>query len=324
MPWGLDARNRLAALSAPALTGGFAYDALGRRIRRVLGGEAREYQYDGVDIIHERFNGVEVGYLRGLGLDEPFVRADSEYILQDVLGSVIALTDTTGLAVTTYTYEPFGRATVQGASSSNSFQYAGRESEAGTLYYYRARYHHPVLARFLSEDPLGLLQAVHLYAYASNNPITFLDLLGLITWPGRGGVTSPFGERGGRFPGFHNGADIGNPNGGPVAASEDGRVIPVRQDGPGGNQVGILHAGGRVTIYSHTNPLVKPGDLVKEGQPIGCTDASGRSEGNHVHFISYPKGLQHPPADPVKDYLPPENNYPKNLFSSSVCSGGGR
>src|SRR5437762_5261259 len=43
-------------------------------------------------------------------------------------------------------------------------------------YYYRARYYHPGLARFISEDPLG---GIEVYIYSRNNPLGFGDPRGL-------------------------------------------------------------------------------------------------------------------------------------------------
>ncbi|MGH7966667.1 MAG: RHS repeat-associated core domain-containing protein, partial [Candidatus Binatia bacterium] len=88
-------------------------------------------------------------------------------------------------------YAPFGRTTVTGAASSNSQQFTGRENDGLTgLYYYRARYYHPVLQRFLSEDPIGFAGGdVNLYAYVGNNPISFVDPLGLeISFDARGNL----------------------------------------------------------------------------------------------------------------------------------------
>lgn len=43
-----------------------------------------------------------------------------------------------------------------------------------------ARYYHPTLQRFISEDPIGFAGGdVNLYAYVFNAPLTFLDPLGL-------------------------------------------------------------------------------------------------------------------------------------------------
>jgi uncharacterized protein RhaS with RHS repeats len=44
--------------------------------------------------------------------------------------------------------------------------------------YYRARYYHPGLQRFLSEDPIGFAGGFHLYAYVENNPLLYTDPLG--------------------------------------------------------------------------------------------------------------------------------------------------
>jgi len=47
--------------------------------------------------------------------------------------------------------------------------------------YYRARYYHPGLQRFVSEDPLNVLMSgdVNLYSYVRENPLSFVDPLGL-------------------------------------------------------------------------------------------------------------------------------------------------
>ncbi len=75
----------------------------------------------------------------------------------DALGSIVALTDDLGNVKTHYNYSPFGETEIIGESSNNPFQYTGRENDGTGLYYYRARYYSPVLKRFISEDPIGLL-----------------------------------------------------------------------------------------------------------------------------------------------------------------------
>jgi len=70
---------------------------------------------------------------------------------------------------------------VTGTTSSNALQYTGRENDGATgLYYYRARYYHPGLQRFISEDPLGNdTGEVNFYVYVGNDPINYVDPLGL-------------------------------------------------------------------------------------------------------------------------------------------------
>jgi RHS repeat-associated protein len=60
--------------------------------------------------------------------------------------------------------------------------------------YYRARYYHPGLQRFISEDPIGLAAAdPNLYAYVRNAPLRYRDPMG---WWGVGGVVGGNAELG--------------------------------------------------------------------------------------------------------------------------------
>jgi RHS repeat-associated protein len=188
-----DARNRLVGISGfgaqcSSLSAAFKYDALGRRIQKTTThtGTVTDtmYLYDGLDIVQEIENGVvTANYIRTLNIDEPLARIKTDgtvrYYQTDALGSVIALTDETGVVRTTYSYDPFGNVTVSGEMSDNPFQYTGRENDGTGLYYYRARYYSPELQRFISEDPIGLLGGINLYAYVRNRPTRYIDQMGL-------------------------------------------------------------------------------------------------------------------------------------------------
>ena len=51
--------------------------------------------------------------------------------------------------------------------------------------FYRARYYHPELQRFVSEDPIGFAAGdANLYAYVRNDPANFTDATGLVRWSG--------------------------------------------------------------------------------------------------------------------------------------------
>lgn len=77
-------------------------------------------------------------------------------------------------------HNPFGTTAVTGAATTNAFDYTGRETDGTGLKYYRARYYHPGLQRFISEDPIGLHGGdLNLYAYVQNRPTMFNDPLGL-------------------------------------------------------------------------------------------------------------------------------------------------
>jgi RHS repeat-associated protein len=203
-----DARNRLAGISGfnsdcSPLTASFRYDALGRRIEKTINAKTIQYLYDGLDIIQEIKNGiVYANYIRTLNIDEPLARIKSDgtvrYYQQDGLGSVVALTDETGVIKTQYVYDPFGNVTVSGEPSDNPFQYTGRENDGTGLYYYRARYYNPELQRFISEDPIGLLGGINKFVYVGNNAINSKDPFGLwefcIPWFSSYGSWEDIGE----------------------------------------------------------------------------------------------------------------------------------
>jgi len=116
--------------------------------------------------------------LTGLGLDEFFTRDDGSGprgFLGDALGSTLALVDASGLVQATYTYDPFGTTSITGSPGANALSYTGREDDGTGLKYYRARYYHPGLQRFISEDPIGFRAGdPNLYAYARNNPAMYI------------------------------------------------------------------------------------------------------------------------------------------------------
>src|SRR5262249_10853142 len=96
-----------------------------------------------------------------------------------------------------------------GQASTNWYQFTGRENDGTGLYYYRARYYHPTLSRFVSEDPLGFAGGdVDLYAYARNNPVGFRDPTGTFS-----PITILGGAAGGALTGAAAGALVGGVSG---------------------------------------------------------------------------------------------------------------
>ncbi len=185
-----DARNRLIGIdgfdeNCNHLSASFKYDALGRRIEKTINGETIQYLYDGLDIVQEIKDGmVYANYIRTLNIDEPLARIKANgtirYYHADALGSIIALTDDLGNVRTQYNYSPFGETELIGEPSDNPFQYTSRENDDTGLYYYRFRYYSPILKRFISEDPIGLLGGdMNYYVYVWNSPLRFVDPFGL-------------------------------------------------------------------------------------------------------------------------------------------------
>ena len=122
-------------------------------------------------------------FVYGPGLDEPVGMYDFNgggwrFHHADARGSTVALTDMDGNVIETYRYTAYG-APDQASSLGNPYLFTGRRylADAG-IYYYRARYYHPELRRFLEPDPLGYADGMNLYAYAGNNPVMYVDPYG--------------------------------------------------------------------------------------------------------------------------------------------------
>ncbi|HEV2387693.1 MAG TPA: RHS repeat-associated core domain-containing protein [Candidatus Acidoferrales bacterium] len=176
-----NSRNQLGGISGAA-SASFAYDPFGRRQGKTINSTNTNFLYDGLNPIQELSGTtVNANMLTG-GVDEYFTRTDAlgtSNFLPDALGSTLALADTTGTVQTSYTYQPFGGTTTQGASNANSYQFTGRENDGDGLYFYRARYYSPTFGRFISEDPLGLRGGLERYAYAGDGPTLYVDPLGM-------------------------------------------------------------------------------------------------------------------------------------------------
>jgi RHS repeat-associated protein len=176
-----NARNQLASING-GVTASFQYDAFRRRETKLVSGLSTSFVYDRVNPVQELVNGMPSGnILTGLAVDEIFSRTDSagaRSFVTDALGSTLALTDSSGTIQTQYIYEPFGNTSAMG-SSANPYQYTGRENDGTGLYFYRARYYHPIFQRFVSEDPIGFRGGINLYSYVGNNPLAFRDPFGL-------------------------------------------------------------------------------------------------------------------------------------------------
>jgi len=101
--------------------------------------------------------------------------------------------------------------------------------------------------------------------------------------PGNDGyIISRFGPRSGRM---HYGTDIKMNRGDTIVATQSGTVARAGW-GTGWGKIIILHHKNNIqTYYAHqTKFLVKKGDWVAQGEPIGLAGSTGRTRGAHLHF----------------------------------------
>ncbi|RLG24215.1 hypothetical protein DRN85_08035 [Methanosarcinales archaeon] len=242
-----DCENRLTDVNdvSNQKVASYSYDYKGRRIERTVYGQTNittKYCYDGAQVIAEYEDGALVRkFIYGPGIDEPIIMIDvaaSKYYYYHFngLGSVVALSDGTGQITEAYEYDVFGSTTIwdvanmeiaESSTVGNPFMFTGRRFDDETgLYYYRARMYAPYIGRFMQTDPVGYYDSTNLYLYCFNNPVNFIDPLGLcyidinisIGW--WGGVT--FGIMigpGGSLYGYIGGGFITPPGGGAVTVS---------------------------------------------------------------------------------------------------------
>jgi RHS repeat-associated protein len=160
-------------------TWSYAYDPFGRRVSKTVNGVETKYLYQDENVARESNEGETAQLINGLGLDEHFARTTSAGVdsyFTDALGSVVALAAEGGDLATEYTYSPFGAATATGATSSNPYQYTGREAEENGLQDNRARYYDPTVGRFINPDPLGMSgSGINLYRYVEDSPMNATD-----------------------------------------------------------------------------------------------------------------------------------------------------
>jgi RHS repeat-associated protein len=194
-----DYENQLIGIAFPdGTTAAYLYDALGRRIQKNVNGSATNYLYDGANILLELDSGgaMQARYTHGPGVDNVLMMergGQTYYYHADAMGSIAAVTDSSGNTACGYLYDSFGR-TQPCQSLTTPYGFAGREYDAESgLYFMRARYFDPATGRFIRPDPLDLTgrlltgntgtmgdpQQLNRYSYALNNPLAFRDPSGL-------------------------------------------------------------------------------------------------------------------------------------------------
>ena len=200
-----DAENQLTNVSvAGQWKSEFVYDGLNRRrISRdyswngsawVKTNEVRLI-YDGYQIIQERDtnNALQVTYTRGLDmsgtLDEAggigglLARTDtngSAYYHADGNGNVTALMDGRENMAARYLQDPFGRPIGQWGSMANVnvMQNSSKPVYHGIIDD-GLRWRIPELDRFANQDPIQEQGGINPYSFVANNPVNYVDPLGL-------------------------------------------------------------------------------------------------------------------------------------------------
>ena len=204
--YGWDGNSTLTGYDGGDGAAEFTYDGLGSRTSRTTAAGTNTY------VLNYAHSMATVSIVRSEGVDQRYYLYEpngrllqsietsdnsSTFYHFDHTGSTIMLTDNGGAMTDAYAVAPFGEDVQQQGDSDQPFVYHGAFGvmwERGTtLYNMRRRYYDAATGRFLTRDPILLLDplGVNPYQFAFNQPLRFVDPTGLNPGFVDGGGTGP-------------------------------------------------------------------------------------------------------------------------------------
>lgn len=184
--YGWNARNQLA--SGP---GGmtYGYDAEGQRESYTVGGQLNTFVNDPNSVLPRVLIRIAPDgrktyciYGRVLLYEIDGATNQATYLHYDHLGCTIALTNDSGQVTGRAFYSAYGQTVASPGTLNTPFLWQGAfgiQTDPNGLLYMRARYYHPWLGRFISEDPLRLSAGPNFFAYCNGDPLAHTDSTGL-------------------------------------------------------------------------------------------------------------------------------------------------
>lgn len=188
-----NAENRLSLVTngVDNLIAEFAYDPLGRRIKKTTPTETVYFHYNDEGLVGEyQTDGTAV---RGYGYtpysiwtsNPLYQKFNGEYVYyqNDHLGTPQKLIKANGIVVWEGRYRAFGEVTELNGGWVNALRFPGQyfDQESG-LHYNYFRYYDPANGRYIISDPIGLEGGINTYLYATGSPIIFTDSFGLAVY----------------------------------------------------------------------------------------------------------------------------------------------
>ena len=175
----------------------YQYDGAGKRRQRTGGGTTTRYRWDvGWNVLNEEDN---LGNLaRTHIMDSPLAEVAGilgdaaganpatgayRYYVFDHLGSTRGLYDDGKSALGGYEYSPYGELYANSGSvalEGLAAAFTGKPWDAAAqMYYFPYRWYSPSAARWLTRDPLGVVDGPNVYGYCGLCPADRVDQMGL-------------------------------------------------------------------------------------------------------------------------------------------------
>jgi len=177
--------NQLVQINVNGKLTQYEYDALGRRSAKITELGRTDFIWDNHQLIGECTLGEYSWYIYQPDTFTPvaLIKAGQVYYYHlDQLGTPICLTDENAKIVWRSQQDVFGQSIDHVDSEHqivNPIRFQGQyfDDESG-LHYNRFRYYSPQQARFIHQDPIGLVGGINHYQYAPN-PVNWVDPFGL-------------------------------------------------------------------------------------------------------------------------------------------------
>jgi RHS repeat-associated protein len=196
-----NAENQLITMSRSGQALSFAYDYLGRRIRKTVTGTGAadtKFLWSGWRLVAElAADGSSVQKSFVWGPDFSDAQGDAggaggllaqitsggsvTYAMPDALGNIVGYVNSGGTLSAAVEYSQYGRAiNAYGSYGSYPLGFSGQYTDWETgLIYYGRRYYNPKHGRFINRDPIEEAGGLNLYGFVGNNPLNARDVLGL-------------------------------------------------------------------------------------------------------------------------------------------------
>lgn len=164
------------------------YDGFGLRVKKVENGKTTYYINSGVNPLME-YSANDGSYLYRIYAGNQAIAEETngvvKFLHKDQLGSTRVVTNASGSKIAEYKFAPYGEKEI---STGNGTEYGftdKADDDSTGLDYFGFRFYDPEVGRFITQDPIK--DSMNWYEYCNDNPVNFIDPLGLtITCPDKG------------------------------------------------------------------------------------------------------------------------------------------